>query len=334
MSFKIFSFLESFFDDFSLKSASLRYKKLTSQYRERSYLDRSSLKLKKEDAFVYANARMPATIAVIKDVLKNLEDRKDLKSETSFLDLGAGAGSFLWAFLEKFYTFKRATLWEGNKNFVELIKNLIKKGEGEFPILKEINFLEADLCSSEAWENFQEDFDIVSCSYAFSEISVKAQEIFLERAWKKTRDLFILIEPGTPLGFSNILRARRFLKEKGGHILAPCTHQGRCPLEKTKDWCHFRVRLSRTYVHRKLKSAFLDYEDEKYAYLIMQKVLPKDDFRKGRVLKNPLQRSGHILLDICTEKGEERLTISKRNREFYKEAQKVKWGDLWTINSD
>jgi ribosomal protein RSM22 (predicted rRNA methylase) len=47
----------------------------------------------------------------------------------------------------------------------------------------------------------------------------------------------------------------------------------------------------------------------------------------ARVIRKPLQRSGHVLLDLCTANGLKRQTISKRDKEAYKKAVKLDWGD-------
>lgn len=69
----------------------------------------------------------------------------------------------------------------------------------------------------------------------------------------------MLVEPGTPAGFANISAARTQVLEGGravvggssggkqaAHVLAPCPHDGACPLESRRSWCHFVQRFQRT----------------------------------------------------------------------------------------
>jgi Mitochondrial small ribosomal subunit Rsm22 len=38
----------------------------------------------------------------------------------------------------------------------------------------------------------------------------------------------------------------------GAHVVAPCSHDGACPMDKAANhgWCHFRQRFERTFLHR------------------------------------------------------------------------------------
>ncbi|MBS0185982.1 MAG: hypothetical protein JSS34_06560 [Proteobacteria bacterium] len=322
------SFFEKVFSEASFPVSSDIFEKISLRYQSEASREGASLSFKKEEAFVYALGRMPATIAAIKDVLRRLRQQNSKFSPNSFLDIGSGPGSFLWAFLEYFPKFERGVLWEGNASFLDFLKLFLKEGETSFKSLQNVEVLEKNIINLSLTEN-EEYFDLVNLSYVLSEISEKEQPNLLEKAWKKTRDVLMIIEPGTPNGFLNILRARHFFKEQGGFFCAPCPHQNRCPLENTKDWCHFSVRLKRSHLHKRLKSASLSYEDEKYAYLIVQKKPVERNSLESRILKNPLKRTGHIIFDGCSQKGEERITISKKTPRLYKEAKAKEWGDLW-----
>lgn len=119
---------------------------------------------------------------------------------------------------------------------------------------------------------------------------------------------------------------------RGAHIIAPCAHNVPCPLapafKERKDWCHFSVRIPRGKYHRRAKEASLPYEDEKYSYLVVsrQELPPSGD----RILKAPITKTGHVILDLCTRGGkEERRIISKSDGEIYTHARDCAWGDEW-----
>ena len=80
--------------------------------------------------------------------------------------------------------------------------------------------------------------------------------------WERTGGVLVLVEPGTPAGAANIQRARSQLLEAVGlkqqqqqqqqqqveatasaHVVAPCPHDGACPMEGTPSWCHFVQRF-------------------------------------------------------------------------------------------
>lgn len=88
----------------------------------------------------------------------------------------------------------------------------------------------------------------------------------MEQLWERTSGVLVLVEPGTPAGSAHIQRARTQLLElaareaheqrqlqpqagdgavdaAGAHVVAPCPHDGPCPLERRASWCHFVQRF-------------------------------------------------------------------------------------------
>src|SRR5437016_4510206 len=92
--------------------------------------------------------------------------------------------------------------------------------------------------------------DLAIFSYSLGEIN--EIEVVLKKLWQFPIETFVIIEPGTPTGYKNILRARDTLIQCGAYIVAPCPHAKRCPL-MFNDWCHFSVRLERSKWHRFVK---------------------------------------------------------------------------------
>jgi hypothetical protein len=79
------------------------------------------------------------------------------------------------------------------------------------------------------------------------------------------------VEPGTPKGYQNILKARELLIHHQAHIVAPCPGPVPCPFAGTTRWCHFGVRLPRPKWLRLLKEAELGYEDETFSFLMVSR---------------------------------------------------------------
>ena len=81
----------------------------------------------------------------------------------------------------------------------------------------------------------------------------------VQQLWERTADggVLLLVEPGTPAGAGHIQRARAQLLQAaaaaaaaaggGGpsqaHVVAPCPHDGACPMEGRPSWCHFVQRF-------------------------------------------------------------------------------------------
>lgn len=119
------------------------------------------------------------------------------------------------------------------------------------------------------------------------------------------------------------------MKNLKGGIVAPCPNLETCPIPED-DWCHATCRVSRGKLHKLLKNGEVPYEDEKFSYISVCK--NNIDVKKfARVLRHPKIESGKITLKLCTGSGVEELIITKKDKENFKRARKVKCGDIWII---
>jgi len=265
------------------------------------------------EALAYAVARMPATYAAVSRVLYELQTLSNL-SINSVLDLGSGPGTTFWA-LKNYFPKASVTLVEQNPFILEVLRSLIKE-ESVPPQVSPQDILKFT----------PENSDLVVLSYVLSEIPENKRKDLLEKVWASTAKALILVEPGTPKGFHEILKARSFLIDQDAHILAPCGHNAPCPLENTSDWCHFPVRVSRTAAHQALKRGKLSYEDEKFSYIVALKEPCEVPY--PRILKKPLKKPGHMKMELCTPTGKEQQTFTKSKNPNYKDLLDLKWGDL------
>ncbi len=104
-----------------------------------------------------------------------------------------------------------------------------------------------------------------------------------------------------------------------GHFIAP------------DDWCHFAARLARSRLHRQIKGGDLAYEDEKYSYVIAVRpsnlsIAPTAPIG-GRVVRHPQTRPGLVALEVCAPGGLERRVITRKDRDAYRQARDLRWGD-------
>jgi ribosomal protein RSM22 (predicted rRNA methylase) len=266
----------------------------------------------------YLQVRMPATFAANHRVFEESARMLPDAGIESMLDLGAGPGTSMWAASECFGTIKQYTLVERDYNLAALGQNLASQSENE------------SICRA-AW--VREDIttlrpqthDLVVISYALGELTTTAAEKLIATAWKAARKLLVIVEPGTPRNFQRVLAARQTLIAAGAQIAAPCPHHNACPLEAAGDWCHFSERLERTAEHRRLKGGELGYEDEKFSYVIASRM--EVSWPRGRIVRHPLFRPGHVQLMLCTAKGLKQETIGKARKELYRAARKAMWGD-------
>lgn len=274
----------------------------------------------------YVLTRLPATYAALRFVLSKVSEFFDFESVTSFLDVGAGPGTGLFALRSLWKNLSNVTFLEHHTYFKSLFEKL-----ADFEKTPDVSWLLGDAQTHlKTLDN--QAFDLSLLSYVLNESDDFNAELILEQTWQKTKNVLIVVETGTPEGFAKIKKARDFLIAHDAVILAPCFHQKTCPMSKD-DWCHFSTRLNRSKFHISTKDAALTYEDEKFCYLVAAKSnFFKKDFciEKARVVKKPMLRSGHMVLDLCYDGTLKRKTISKKE-EHYRLARKIEWGDAYDM---
>lgn len=303
--------IQSLIQGNSLKSWVKQTQSLTSNYRQKK--DQTGTLSSEALRIAYLCSRLPATYAAISYVFKELQKHFDLSLIRSLLDCGAGPASVLLA-AESFFSLQQAILLERDPGFIELGKLL------SHPTAIEVTWMLQDVTKGIP----SSAKDLVIASYSLCEISEEDQLQIVESLWDKTEQIFILLEPGTPKGFHFVRKARERLLELGALLLAPCPHRKICPIAKD-DWCHFSVRLSRSSLHRQLKEGSLNYEDEKFSYLIFSRTPVSTS--SSRVIRHPFKGSGFVKLKLCAESGLAEKTISRKDKELYSIAKKIQWGD-------
>lgn len=264
----------------------------------------------RSDRLAYLLTRMPATYAAIRHVLSRVKRSVSYRID-SMMDVGAGPGTGAFAAREEYPALQRYLGLEKDREFIALGKHFFPSGQWH-PF---------DLCKDHFTFG---QFDLVLCSYALNELPEQVQESVLQSLWEATGQVLILIEPGTPAGFGHLRRMRDKLLAWGAHMVAPCPHGHSCPIAGS-DWCHFSERIERSSLHRKLKGAELNYEDEKFSYIAVSRtpvLLPEN-----RIIRRPQKNSGHVLLTLCTKEGIQKQTITRKAGDVYKQVRKCEWGD-------
>jgi ribosomal protein RSM22 (predicted rRNA methylase) len=300
----------------SLSTAYQNLQKVYAELKTPESLKKQSTLLKSDtEHLAYLLMRMPATYAVASHVLNEFFSMEYPEKIETLLDLGSGTGSILWAASD--LGFKKVTAVDQSPKMIELAKQLVSHRHDLFGA--NIHWQLGDLAKN---INVSQH-DLVTLSYVLIEQEQVVQNKILEQAWSLAEQAVIIIEPGTPKGFSNCLAARDFFMQKGGFIAAPCTHHATCPM-KADDWCHFAERIERSFWQKSFKKGALGYEDEPYSYLVVTKT-PMTR-KSSRVLKPPLKKSAHILLELCEADDVRKVTVSKKQGELFKLAKKAKWG--------
>ena len=272
------------------------------------------------DALAYAIARMPATYAAVHAALTQAAEVIPDYAPQSLLDIGAGPGTAAWAALDVWPSLQQARLVDRNPHLLALAAAF-----GESPAAPAIalsttrNSLDAALAETA-------EAAVVMASYVLTELAGGAVADTLEKLWRRSGRLLVIVEPGTPDGFKRILGCRDFLIGRGAQIVAPCPHEGRCPLATANRWCHFAERLPRSRDHLLTKEASVPFEDEKFCYLVAGKGF--GELARGRrVLATPRAGKTGVALTLCAPDAVEERVVARRQKDDYRAAKRLGWGD-------
>jgi ribosomal protein RSM22 (predicted rRNA methylase) len=268
------------------------------------------------DALAYAVVRMPATYAAVHSALaETAEIIPDFAPQT-LLDVGAGPGTATWAASDTWPSLERAALIDENPYLLAVAQAVQAPS---LTLLAQRGGITATLTD-------ETRADVVMASYVLTELPDAGLRATLGRLWDRAARLLVIVEPGTPGGFQRILACRDALIAADAQIVAPCSHQGRCPLAGAARWCHFAARLPRSRDHLAAKEADVPFEDEKFAYLIAGKGFPPLP-RGRRILATPKVDKGAVTLTLCSPDAPEQRRIARGDKDAYRSAKRVGWGD-------
>lgn len=263
------------------------------------------------DTLAYAAVRMPATFGAVSRSLELVFEHYSDSIE-SILDVGAGTGAASHA-AELITGCGNITCLEREQGMIDLGRELMKARSIE------ASWIKCDISDGEITESA----DLVLSSYCLNELSPSARKTALQKLWTAAEKLLVIIEPGTPEGFSQLREARRLLISEGAYIVSPCPHSKECGIENG-DWCHFTSRIARSRLHKQLKGADVPYEDEKFCFIAVTRM--PQNIAAARVLRHPKIESGKVTLRLCTEDGICDRIVTKKSP-LFKAARKSDSGD-------
>ncbi|SON56438.1 Ketopantoate hydroxymethyltransferase [Hartmannibacter diazotrophicus] len=273
-------------------------------------------------ARAYLASRLPATYAAVSASLAMADARLDDFQPTSILDIGAGPGTATLAAAGVWPSLASAVLAEGSADIAQWGARLLATVKG-----LQSHWLKADILGGLSGV---EKADLVTMAYVLDEVAPSARAALIAQAYNLSRELLVIVEPGTPAGWRRIVEARGQLLASGAHVVAPCMHSLECPLTEP-DWCHFAQRLARSRLHRQVKRAEVPYEDEKYIFLAVARS-PEllRPVSVSRILAPPDAGKGRIGLKLCRPDGTvANVIVSRRDGEAFKAARRADWGDTF-----
>lgn len=275
----------------------LKYVGCSKRWKIKSSYGDIGLKYRDDQTIAYVASRMPAVFSACHRVLTEVKRRLPGFAPTKVLDFGAGTGSGFWALRE---------VWPNSLEKVNLIEpsqSMQRAGQSLIKDLKNLPHIQSYASIQSLSQNISKSerkHDLVIASYVLGEIpSLKDRITIVRQLWDLTEDVLVLMEPGTPHG-SNIIsqvrshilwmekrKSRKLAKASnqvpmdlmthkcGAHIVAPCPHDGACPLDNSGKYCHFVQRLQRTTSQLAYKQSngvpLRGFEDEKYSYVVFRR---------------------------------------------------------------
>lgn len=278
-------------------------KQVTDKYKNQTGQSKSLIENRNE-GLLYAISRMPATYSVIHSLVSGLIEQGLLVDVKTILDAGAGTGAGYFA-LKDIDDFD-ITLVEREKNMIDVFKSLTDNA---------VQVEKADILKYDT----NKQFDMVVSSYVVSEMTENDRMIAVKKLLDMSSNYLLLIDTGTPRTYENMMKVKKLVTDMGFCVVAPCMCE-KCGL--VNDYCQFYARVERSSLHKLAKAGALSYEDEKYFYLLIKK--QKIAVNKQRVIRRPVIKENNIELVLCTENGVKTENFTKKNKEAFKRAKKVK----------
>jgi ribosomal protein RSM22 (predicted rRNA methylase) len=286
-----------------------------------------------DEALAYAFARLPATYAAASAALTRFHETLPDFRPTSLIDVGAGPATASFAAIEAFASIEEVRLFDANARFRALALQLM--GAADSPALRNASYQHGD-ARTLLGEAAIRPADLVIASYLAGEIPASEIASLAKALWPATAAVLVIIEPGTPAGYTRVMAIRNELiaanlKEGVGaearqsaYVAAPCPHERGCPLTGS-DWCHFAQRLPRLRDHLQVKGVAVPYEDEKFSYVALSRLTPERI--DARVLAAPEITKGSITSKLCTVEGLVWDVAARRDGAAYRLRKDWHWGD-------
>ncbi|CAG8450110.1 13127_t:CDS:2 [Cetraspora pellucida] len=301
------------------------------------------------ESLAYVAGYLPITYGPIYNVLYELSTRLPDFSPKNVMDFGTGPGTAIWAAHE---------IWGSNIGSffgIDISEAMLRMAENILSYNSKIQNI--DFKKSITYDP-KTRYDLVISAFTFNELpNDNIRQSILESLWNKTEDTLVLIEKGTPAGFKIIAEARKkilhsatkfqveanlqldkqdndvlsTLANYGAHVVAPCPHDGECPLIESRNWCHFSQRINRpSYLMQTKKVVGNNYEDSKYSYVILRRgPRPRISATETSKKMEKLTHDNTINTELAKSHIERMIIPKSQGKVPYRDARKAMWGDLF-----
>ncbi|MBX3014897.1 MAG: hypothetical protein KF832_25475 [Caldilineaceae bacterium] len=273
------------------------------------------------DALAYLGLRASATYAQIWGAMDAVVELMPSWQPQTLLDLGSGPGSGLWALTDCLPTLAQATCLDQNPHFLTLGQQLW--GQGAHPLAA--TWQRGDLLHQ---LDQTPPADVVLLANVLNELNSEQRTQLVSAAFQRSRDLLLVVEPGTPVG-SRIVQSVAQQLAGSGIVVAP--YLGNQVVEEA--WLHFPQRFTRPDFARRLRqemrdSALMasDWEEAKYSYVAIAR-RPPEQMPWARVIGPVHLQKGYLEVPVLTQTQRLQVKVLKRQKPQYPQAKKLRWGE-------
>lgn len=276
------------------------------------------------DVLAYVAMRIPATYAQLFSALANIQELVPSWQPKNLLDLGSGPGTASWAAKEILPTISESLSVDQNMDFLRLGQQIANETKLEMTTRWEQQDLRKGFETNRT-------YDLVVIANVLNELSPANADKLIGQALNACTGILVIIEPGTPFGFSITQNAARKLS-KAGTLLAP--YVGNAFVASDDYFIHFPQRFIRPDFQRRVRqhmrdasSMASDWEETKYAYTVITKIAPETN-PWGRIVGPIEQQKGFLEVPVLTKEKIEKVKVMKRDHEAYTFAKELKWGQI------
>lgn len=229
-----------------------------------------------------------------------------LLQNTPIYDYGCGPLTFLIAYRMTFRT------WPQRYQFFDLDPKAPRLGE---QILKSM-FQNPPPLQMLPLQQVPANY-LLSLSYSLNEVPEHMKSEFLKFT------SLLIFEPSMRNTSRQLLEFRAQALNQGFLSLAPCTHNGPCPMltHSQKDWCFDRAQIEIPEMAQALYEALpFDQEQATFSYLLLSKNTDLDlpsktsSFLRARVVGDVLKEKGKTRTMICRGQDREFVAVLKKQK--------------------
>ncbi len=280
------------------------------------------------DALAYLGLRASATYAQIFGTVAAVAEIMLTWQPQTLLDIGCGPGTGVWALATLLPSLNAATCIDQNAHLLTLGQKILS--DAQLPIA--VTWQQGDI---NQWiERDETQYDVVLIANVLNELNVAQREKLLETAFKRCRQLLIVVEPGTPIG-SAIVQAAAQLAPTGT-LIAPYVDNNFVE----EYFLHFPQRFTRPEFARRIRQDMResplmasDWEEAKYSYVAIGKIAP-EELPWGRCIGPIRLMNGYLEVPILIKEQVVLLKVMKRHKQQYAFAKKLRWGQIVAQRAD